>query len=356
MDLRTTLLIVEDVELNRALLHQMFCDDFQIAEAKNGKEALEYLELHQREVAIVLLDVKMPVMDGYTVMEHMKEKQWLSHIPVVLITSDGEGDAMERGYQLGSIDVIFKPFKRHVVVQRVYNIVELYRHKNYLEEMVAKQTEELNRQYTRLQGHYEHLTEVIKDIVLYRNTESFEHTAYVREYSKILATHYQKLFPKSKMTKEMVEMIARAAAMHDVGKITMPDSLITRQGRLSDTEMEMLREHTIKGGELVRVMVEFESEEFCDICYNVCMYHHERYDGSGYPKGLKKDKIPVEAQLVGLADMYDILVHCDTNKEIFSESKAYYMLMNGVCGELAPRMKQCLESAREELEAYVLGD
>ena len=349
-----TVLIVEDVEMNRALLRQMFEQAYEIAEAENGKICIDYLEKNRDQIEMVLLDIKMPVMDGYEVMRYMRERGWMSRIPVILITSDEDGDAMERGYALGASDVIFKPFKHHIVVQRVNNLIELYRHKNHLEEMVETQTSELNKQNTRLKEHHEHLVEVLRDIINYRNAESVEHVRYVQGYTRILAEHYARVFPKSRMTPEKVNMIVRAAQMHDVGKITMPDAIISRPGRLSDTEMEMLKEHTIKGSQIMKVMTEFESEEYSRICCNVCLYHHEKHDGTGYPRGIKNSRIPVEAQLVALADMYDILVNSSTNREVCSKEKAYYMLMNGECGELSPKMKECLEAAKEDIEAFSL--
>lgn len=354
MKSKDTILIVEDVKMNRAILGQMFQDRYVIAEAENGKMAIEYLEQNGSVVVMVLLDVKMPVMGGYEVMEYMQQKGWLRKLPVILITSDDGGDAMERGYGLGASDVIFKPFQQHIVVQRVQNVIDLYRHKNHLEHMVDLQTAELNLQYTRLREHHEHLIEVLHDIINYRNAETVEHVRYVQAYTRILAEHYAKVFPRAKMTKNKIEMITRAASMHDVGKIAMPDSILSRPGRLSDSEMEILKEHTIKGKQIVKVMTEFESAEYSRICCNVCLYHHEKYDGSGYPGKVKKDRIPVEAQLVGLADMYDTLVNSSVNREICSKEKAYYMLMNGECGELSPRMKECLEDAKADMEAFVL--
>lgn len=353
--MNSTILIIEDVELNRVLLKQMFEQEYQIVEKENGKLGIEYLKEHLEEIAIVLLDVKMPVMDGYQVMEYMKKNGWMTHIPVILITDDEEGNAMERGYGLGATDVIFKPFRRHIVIQRVNNVIELYRHKNHLEEMVKRQTEELSRQYEKLREHHEHLIEVMHDIIEYRHTEASKHIKYVQGYTSILLHHFACLYPKSKMTEEKINMIVQATQMHDVGKITLPDSLISRQGRLSDFEMDMLKEHTTKGERIMQVMTEFEREEYQEICRNVCLYHHEKYDGRGYPFGLKKDRIPIEAQIVALADMYDALVNSPARKEIETKEEAYSMLLSGSCGVLSPKMKACLESAKEELEAYVVA-
>lgn len=199
-------------------------------------------------------------------------------------------------------------------------------------------------------AHHQHLIEILRDIISYRSTESEEHIWYVQQYTRILAEQYAALYPRSKMTKHKIDLIVQAAQLHDVGKITMPDSILTRSGMLSKSELDLLKEHTIKGSQIVKVLSELQEKDYSRICYNVCLYHHEKYDGTGYPCGLKGDKIPVEAQIVGLADMYDVLVNPNMNKEPYPKEKAYYMLMNGRFGELSPKMRECLEESKELLE------
>jgi putative two-component system response regulator len=342
---------MDDVELNRALLGQMFQREFQIVEAGNGREGIGYLEAHTGEVVLVLLDIRMPVVDGYGVMEYMRSQDLLQHIPVILITEDARGDALERGYTLGAIDVIFKPFRRSIVVQRARNVIELFSHKNHLEHMVKRQTEVLQQQYRKMRNHHNHLVRLVYEVVHCRNTESPFHVQCVQGYTRILARHYGSLFPEESLTPGRIDMIVQAAGTHDVGKITIPDSILTRQGKLLEPELELLKSHTVTGGKMMQVMAELESREYNRICYNICQFHHERYDGSGYPNGLRADAIPVEAQLVGLADMYDALVNAELEKRV-PRARAYYMLMQGECGALAPRIRDCLEDARGELERF----
>lgn len=213
---------------------------------------------------------------------------------------------------------------------------------------------ELNRQNAKLSEHSEHLVQMMYDIIRDRNIETMNHIRSVQGYTRILAEHYARLSPGSKMTSEKIDMIVRAAGMHDIGKIVMPDMILSRQGSLSESELEQIKEHTLKGSRIVKVITELESEEYSRICCNICLYHHEKYDGSGYPMGLRKDRIPIEAQLVALADMYDAMVNSKIDQEICSKEKAYYMLMNGECGELSPRMRECLEDAKADMEDYVL--
>lgn len=339
-------MIADDVLLNRALLGQIFQEEYEIIEAENGQEAIEQIELYCEEIALLLLDIKMPVLDGFAVMEYMKQKDYLSRIPVVLITGDEDGDAMEKGYSLNATDVIIKPFRASVVKQRVGNVMDLYRHKNHLEELVQEQTRELSEQYERLKEHHSHLLDVLHDVVEYRNMESTQHLDYVQGYTRILANHYAVLYPRSRLTPKKIDYIVNAAKWHDIGKIALPDSVLSRKGHLSKWELKIVQEHTVKGGDLIRVMTELEDPEFQRICYNVCMYHHEKFDRSGYPGELRKDRVPLEAQLVGLADMYEVLEHS------YGYEEPYQVLMEGSCGALFPKMKECLVDAKSELEAF----
>lgn len=209
---------------------------------------------------------------------------------------------------------------------------------------------------TILRKHSEHLVNVLYDIIRCNNVESLVHIQYVQGYTRILAQSYAKIFPRARMTSKKIDMIVDAAGLHDIGKIAIPDAVLSRVGKLSDAEMELMKEHTVKGYQLVKVLTEFEPEEYRRICCNVCLYHHEKYDGTGYPNKVKKDRIPLEAQLVGLADMYDALVHSTVNHQVCSKEQAYYMLVNGQCGGLSPRIRECLEVGRDALEAYSVDD
>lgn len=191
-------------------------------------------------------------------------------------------------------------------------------------------------------------------ITLKCGAESLHHMQYVQGYTRILAEQYAKLYPRSKMTPSRIEMIVQAAELHDIGKIALPDFVLNRPGMLLKNEMELLKGHTVQGGKIVRNMFGSEDSEYSRICYNICLYHHEKYDGSGYPFSLKKDRIPVEAQVVGLADMYDVLANPSTKRDLFSKHQVYHMLIGGSFGELSPRMKECLTAAKNQLEEYCI--
>ena len=192
--------------------------------------------------------------------------------------------------------------------------------------------------------------EMLCDMIVQNNAESREHMWYVEKYSEILSRYYSKLYPRSRMSKEKQKLIAKAARIHDVGKISIPDVLLTKMGHMSFNEFNLYKKHTIKGGQIIRSFSVGRDRDFERICYNVCLYHHEKCDGSGYPYGLKADKIPVEAQIVGLADIYDTLRQRGVPEPV-SNNKAFYMIVNGECGEISERMINCFEEAREELEA-----
>ena len=200
------------------------------------------------------------------------------------------------------------------------------------------------------------MSEFLHDIVIQCKAESREHLWYVREYTRILAESYAKIYSRSKLTSKKQEIIVMASAFHDIGKITIPDSILDKPGHLSMYEMDVLKKHTIKGGQIIKSMSWKVDRDFSRICYNICLYHHEKYDGSGYPYGLKADKIPIEAQLVGLADMYDVLIHGNINKKVTEKPRAYYMLMNDKCGAISPRLKECFEYAKETMEKLEYND
>lgn len=351
---RDTVLIIENIEINRVLFGQMLEKEYQIAEGKNGLEGIQYIEEHPDDIILVLLNIGMPLMDSCQVMEYMQRNGYMQKIPVILIMCDDDDEAIERGYAFGATDVIKPPFQANIIIQRVHNIIELYQYRKNLEERNQVQTAELNRQNDKLQRHNESMVKILRDIITFRNTESDLHIRYIEGYTRILAKQYAALYPRSRMTNQKIEYIVKAAGMHDLGKITMPDLLISQQGRLLPEEIEYLKEHTVRGSDIIKVMLEFGEGLFYRISYNVCRYHHERYDGTGYPEGLSGDKIPIEAQIVSLADMYDALVNVSVNKERYPADRAVRMLLEGTCGGLAPRMKECLLAAKQELEGFVL--
>lgn len=192
------------------------------------------------------------------------------------------------------------------------------------------------------------------NMLRFADYEPEEHILYVQGYTRIIANHYAKIFPKARMTTDKIERIVRAAGLHDIGKLAIPESVLLKDGRLSEGEFEMLKMHTQKGCELIHILGQTDDDEYNRICHNVVLYHHEKYDGTGYPYGLKKDKIPKEAQIVGLADMYDVLVHGKDKRQKFTKEEAYQMLIKDEFGEISPRLKETFQSAKDDMEAFVV--
>lgn len=192
------------------------------------------------------------------------------------------------------------------------------------------------------------------NVLRFADIESEQHIMYVQGYTRILAEHYAKLFPKAHMTADKINRIVRAAGLHDVGKLAVPELVLLKTGRLSEEEFDMLKTHTIRGCELIHVLGQTDDVEYNRICHNVVLYHHEKYDGTGYPYGLRKDKIPTEAQIVGLADMYDVLIHGKGERQKFTKEEAYQMLIKDEFGEISPRLKETFQNAKDDMEAFVV--
>lgn len=348
-----TILIVDTLQSDRTLLRGMFQQEYGIAEVENPAQAIEYLIQHEEETAIVLLSGTMQTVSGDNVLKYIQEAGLQEQIPVILIVNNEENKGVGKEYNVAIADVICKPFQQEIVTRRICNIIELYQSRKHIENLESEREQEGSR---RCAAHYTQMEEVMCNSICRRNAESARHIHYVEAYTRILAEHYAGLFPRARMTADKIGMIAKAARMHDVGKLLLPDFIVARPGRLTDSEMELLKEHTELGGRIMEILTEFQPVRFRRICQNVCRYHHEKYDGSGYPEGLQKEKIPIEAQLVSLADTYDVLVNKVIDGENNTKERAYYMLMNDECGELAPRMKECLRDAKDELEALSLED
>lgn len=350
--MRETMLVVGDVKKESAFLKQTFEKKYFVADTEDSKEAICYLEDHLSEMAMLFFDIHMPVDDRYDLIRYLKEHNCMKRIPIILITDEKKQELTEWEYDFEATDIISKPFVNGIIEKRINNILELYQYKYCTAEDTRKQKDTVKQKIIKLKEHHDNLLNILHDIITNRNVESVNHIQYVQGYTEILAQQYADLYPDSGMTKDRIEMIVQAARVHDVGKITIPDSITSRPGRLSQYELELLKVHTIKGSEIIKVISEIQEDEECIISYNVCRYHHEKYDGTGYPEGMKQDEIPIEAQIVGLADMYDVLVNATVNKKAFTPKEAFYKLMKGECGELSPQMKECLEAAKESLEAF----
>lgn len=345
MQEQDTILVVDDMEVNRVILCEIFKQDYRILEAEDGAQALELIQKEKDRLAIILLDIVMPNVNGFQVLETIMKK-----IPVILITGDPTIQPEEKGYALEVADVIRKPFSPHVVRRRVENIINLWKHKNNLEHLVKKQTERLERKNQELRETNNKIIDTLATVVEFRDSESGEHIKRIKGFTRILLNYVMKYYKEYELTEEQMEKIVEASAMHDVGKIAIPDNILLKPGKLTADEFEVMKLHTVKGCDIIDTISFMNDKEFFQYCYEICRYHHERFDGRGYPDHLKGEEIPISAQVVSLADVYDALVSERVYKAAYEPEEAYQMILNGECGIFSPKILECFRMAKEEFE------
>ncbi len=355
--MRNKILIVDDNEMNRELLAAMLEKDYPIMQAGGGKKALELMQRHLNEIAVVLLDLMMPDIDGYTVLNTMKNMSWLDKILVLVISAESEVDAERRCYEMGVSDFIRKPFDIDIVRNRVKNMVNLNLYKNQLEEKAEKQDATLKKQYklltmqaAQLKKSNDKIIDILGTVVEYRNFESGTHIKRVKGFTKILAEQVMKDYPEYGLDQRKIDVIVSASALHDIGKIAIPDHILLKPSKLTEQEYEYMKAHTTRGCEILNNIKDVWDEEYGRVSYDICRSHHERYDGKGYPDGLEGEEIPVSAQLVSIVDVYDALVSERVYKEAFSEDKAFLMIVSGECGVFSPKLLECFRHARGRFE------
>lgn len=356
-------LIVDDVSTNRMILTDMLEDAYDTMEASNGREALQLLNENHDCIALVLLDLRMPGLNGYDVLEVMKANSWLESLPVIVITGEDSNESEEKSLKLGATDYIRKPFNEAIVRRRVDNTAELFAYKRLLESKVREQTRELNEQYDKLlemaeqiMHNNEKIIEAMGMVVEYRDQESGDHVVRVKTYTEILAREMMNEYPEYHLTEERVQHIAVASVLHDIGKIAIPDHILLKPGKLTPEEFDYMKTHTTRGSEMLNHIDGAWDKEFGDICHDICRYHHEKYDGRGYPDGLKGDDIPLAAQIVSVADVYDALVTERVYKAAYTPEKAFDMIISGECGMFSPALMRCFTNVRSKIEAAFLKD
>ena len=355
--MRSKVLIVDDLEMNREMLAAILENEYPILEADSGKKAISVIQEHQDEIAVVLLDLVMPEMDGFAVLEVMKNHSWLKTIPVLVITAESKAGVESKCFEMGVSDFIKKPFDNAIVRNRVKNIVDLFAYKNQLEEKVEKQTATLKKQYKLLVMQAEKLKEsntriidILGTVVECRNLESGEHVKRVKGFTKILAEQMMIDYPEYGLTQEKIDIIVSASSLHDIGKIAIPDSILLKPARLTKDEYEYMKSHTTRGCDVLNNVVGVWDEAYSKASYDICRHHHERYDGKGYPDGLAGEAIPISAQLVGLADVYDALVSERVYKSAYSEDEAFHMIVSGECGVFSPKLLECFRKVKKKFE------
>lgn len=341
------ILVVDDEEVNRVILEEVFRDEYEILQAVNGEEATKRLE-DESNIVLILLDVVMPVMNGFGVLKYMQEHDLLEKIPVILITSEAALDSEDQAYSYGVADVMHKPFYPHIVKRRAKNIIELYQNKHHMEERIEEQAEAIREQEKKIRESNEFMIDALSSVVEFRNLETGEHIRRIKYFTRIMLKYLVKYFPKYGLTSVQVDEISRAAALHDIGKIGIPDAILLKPGRLTPNEFEIMKTHTTIGCEVLERFRENQSDEFYRYCYEICRYHHERWDGNGYPDHLVGEQIPISAHIVAIADVYDALVSKRVYKSAYANSIAYDMIMNGECGQFSPDVLECFALAKQD--------
>jgi len=345
---RNTLLIVDDVDINREMLKFIFEEQFEILEAEDGDGAIELLEEKGDQIVLMFLDVIMPGKSGLDVLEYMVEKNYMEYIPVVIITGEASVDTELKAYEYGASDIVYKPFTPKVVMRRAMNIIELFSHRIDIEKKLEKRTRQLRESREKLKKNNDFLVNALSSIAEFKGLESAEHILRVKYFTRVLLEYLADQYPEYHLAKEDVDMIVSASALHDIGKFVVPDAILMKATALTPKEQAELRKHTIYGGEILKRFGQ-EENEFYQYCSDICRYHHERYDGRGYPDGLKGDEIPISAQIVALADVYDALTSERCYKKAFSHDVAVQMILDGKCGSFNPMVLECLTDIADQL-------
>lgn len=338
-----TILIVDDMEINRVILSEGFKDSYNILEAEDGSSALDYIN-SRPDISAVLLDLIMPGMGGIEVLEEMRRTGKTSRIPVFIITAANGMELLSRAYELGAVDVISKPFMVQFLRCRIGNVIELYRHRDDLVSIVNEQLEKLHKVN-------QSMIETLAEIIEFRDAESGEHVKRICGLTEILMTKVSEMFPEHNMTKSEIEKIVSASILHDVGKISVPDNILNKPGRLTPEEFEIMKRHTTSGCEMLAKIPAIMDKDIYDYCYDICRHHHERWDGRGYPDGLAGNDITIWSQVVAVADVYDALTSERVYKAAFDHETAVRMIYNGECGAFNPQVleafSQCEKQIRE---------
>ena len=341
--IKQRILVVDDSEMNRAILCEMLKDDFEIIEATNGQECVSLIEQYGKEISQVLLDIVMPIMDGFEILMYMNRNHWIEDVPVIMISSEESENYIRKAFKFGVSDYISRPFDSKVVYQRVFNTIKLYAKQRRLISMVSDQMHEKEK-------NNQMMVEVLSQIMEFRNGESGLHVVHINTLTRLLLERLVENTDAYNLTPDDCYLISTASAFHDIGKVGIDESILNKPGKLTKEEFETMKEHTLIGASMLDKLEHYKDEKMIKIAYQICRWHHERYDGKGYPDGLKGEEIPIAAQVVAMADVYDALVSERVYKKAFSHEKAIEMILNGECGVFNPILLGCLVDIQDRLK------
>ena len=340
---KSQILLVDDSKMNRMMLKEILGGDYSILEAENGQECLEKMQAEAGNIALVLLDINMPVMDGFEVLKAMNANHTIEDTPVIMISSEDSDAAIRRSYELGASDYVNRPFDARIVYRRVTNTIKLYAKQRRLVQMVSDQIRARENNTDTLVG-------VLSHIVEFRNGESGSHVRHIRIITEMLLHRLQEISSNYSITAEQQDLIPLASALHDIGKIGIDEKVLNKPGKMTPEEFKVIQTHSMLGAKMLHDLDQFAEQPLLQTAYEIARWHHERWDGRGYPDGLKGDEIPISAQLVSLADVYDALTSERCYKKAFSHEKAVQMILNGECGAFNPLLLQCLTDIQADLK------
>lgn len=338
------ILIVDDSEMNRDMLSDMLSDDYDIVEAADGEEALSILKERVYDIDLVLLDIIMPAVDGFGVLDVMKRYHWIDNTPVIMISSETSQSYIRKAFELGVTDYILRPFDSFIIHKRVSNTLMLYRKQKKLLSALEEQVYENEKNNSMM-------INVLAHIVEFRNGESGMHVHHIKQLTSILLQNLIEKTDKYHLTENDILLISTASSLHDIGKISIDDKILNKPGRLTAEEFEVIKTHSIIGAEMLQDLHNTHNYPLFDKAYEICCWHHERYDGKGYPDGLSGEEIPISAQVTSLADVYDALTSNRCYKKAFSHEKAMEMILDGQCGAFNPVLLQCLKDCEKQILA-----
>jgi len=342
-EFKQKILIADDSEMNRLILTDMLEDEYEIIEAENGVEAVTAIQKYGVELSLILLDIVMPEMDGFGVLNVMNRCHWIEDIPVIMISSESGSTHVKRAYELGITDYISRPFDAMIVHRRVVNTIMLYAKQKKLASLVMEQIDQNVKQSTLM-------IDILSHIVEFRNGESGLHVIHIRALTEMILKHLVEITDQYSFTLEDISMISTASALHDIGKISIPEEVLNKPGRLTNEEFAIMKTHSAIGAEMLEKMAFHQEEPLVKEAHAICRWHHERYDGRGYPDGLKGEEIPISAQVVALADVYDALTSERVYKAAFTHEVAVNMIVNGECGVFNPILMECLAEISDTLK------
>lgn len=341
--MKPQILIIDNSEINRNLLVQMLEGEYQIIQAGDGEHGMQLLEQYGRKIALVLLNINMQGIDGFEVLSYMNRRQWIEDIPVIMISGEDTETSIRYAYDLGAVDYINSPFDAKIVYQRVTNTIKLYAKQRRLISLITDQINEKEK-------NNQMMIRILSQIVEFRNGESGSHVLHINKLTEMLLDRLIQKTDQYQLDGQMISMIATASSLHDIGKICVDERILNKPGKLTKEEFEIMKTHAVIGARMLEHLENYQDEPMIKVAHEICRWHHERYDGNGYPDGLKADEIPISAQVVSVADVYDALVSKRIYKKAFSHEKALQMILNGECGQFNPILIDCLKEISEEIK------